>query len=331
MLATVIIILTVSFMLYAILGGADYGAGIIEIFAGRKGEKTISRAIAPVWEANHVWLILAIVIVFTGFPQVYATISTALHIPLMIVLIGIVLRGTTFTFRHYDITRDESHKYYTLLFRISSFITPVFLGVIPGAMILGGIDTEAQGSFYEKFVSPWFNFFCFAVGLFSASLFGYIAAVFMLGEVESLGDRKRYVQLSKVFLFTTLAMGVLVFVMAEAYGHHLVNEFFRSPFSITALSIVVLLIPAIFRLFNSQNIAYLRVVAGVQVSLIMLGWFAIQFPILIYKKDGEHLTFYNTAAPEATLLQLLIALFVGLLLVVPAFYFLFKVFKGSRE
>ncbi len=129
MLATVIIILSVSFMLYAILGGADYGAGIIEIFAGRKGEKIISKAIAPVWEANHVWLILAIVILFTGFPLVYSTISTALHIPLMIVLIGIVMRGSTFTFRHYDVTRDETHKYYTLLFRVSSFITPVFLGV----------------------------------------------------------------------------------------------------------------------------------------------------------------------------------------------------------
>jgi len=331
MLVTVILILAVSFMLYAILGGADYGAGIIELFAGRKGEKTISKAIAPVWEANHVWLILAIVIIFTAFPLVYATISTSLHIPLMIVLIGIVLRGSTFTFRHYDVTRDESHKYYTLLFRISSFITPVFLGVTLGAMILGKIDLDASGSFYEAFISPWLNAFCFTVGLFSASLFGYIAAVFMLGEVESLGDRKRYVQISKAFLFITIAMGVLVFVVAEAYGHHLFNEFFQSGFSIAALSTVILLIPFIFHLFNHPNIIYLRIVTGIQVSLIMLGWFAIQLPILIYEKNGNHLTFYNTQAPDATLLQLLVALFVGLLLVIPAFYFLFKVFKGAKD
>src|SRR5262245_2776312 len=145
MLIVIIIILSVSFMLYAILGGADYGAGILEIFAGRKGEKIISKAIAPVWEANHVWLILAIVIIFTGFPQVYSTISTSLHIPLMIVLIGIVLRGSTFTFRHYD-ERDESHKYYTLLFRISSFITPFFLGITLGAMIFGEISLDTPGS-----------------------------------------------------------------------------------------------------------------------------------------------------------------------------------------
>jgi cytochrome bd ubiquinol oxidase subunit II len=331
MLITIIIILSVSFMLYAILGGADYGAGIIEIFAGRKGEKIISKAIAPVWEANHVWLILAIVIIFTAFPQVYSTISTSLHIPLMIVLIGIVLRGSTFTFRHYDVARDESHKYYTLLFRISSFITPLFLGVTLGAMILGRINLDTSGNFYEKFMEPWLNGFCFTVGLFSASLFGYIAAVFMLGEVESLGDRKRYVQLSKVFLLITIALGVLVFVIAEWYGHRLFNEFFASGFSIAALSTVLLLIPVVFYLFHHPNIIYLRVVAGVQVSLIMLGWFAIQFPVLIYEKNGNHLSFYNTTAPESTLLQLLIALFVGLVLVIPAFYFLFKVFKGVKD
>jgi cytochrome d ubiquinol oxidase subunit II len=331
MVTAIIVILAIAFMLYAILGGADYGAGIIEILAGRKGEKIISKAIAPVWEANHVWLILAIVIIFTGFPQVYATISTALHIPLMVVLIGIVLRGSTFTFRQYDVTRDETHKYYTLLFRISSFITPVFLGVTLGAMILGEISLDTSGSFYEKFVAPWFNAFCFTVGLFSAALFGYIASVFMIGEVESLGDRKRYVQIAKVFLLATVALGVLVFLVAEWHGHHLLDEFFASGFSIAALSTVVLLIPLVFYLFNHPNIRILRAVAGVQVSLIMLGWFAIQFPILVYEKNGQHLTFYNTQAPATTMLQLLIALFAGLILVIPAFYFLFKVFKGAKD
>lgn len=331
MLITIIIILGVSFILYTILGGADYGAGIIEIFAGRKGERIISKAIAPVWEANHVWLILAIVILFTGFPLVYSTISTALHIPLVIVLIGIVLRGSTFTFRHYDVSRDVSHKYFTLFFRLSSFITPLFLGVTLGAMILGEIDVDGTGSFYDQFMRPWLNLFCFTTGLFSASLFGYIAAVFLIGEVESLGDRKRYIQISKAFLFTTIAMGILVFVAAEMQGHHLVQEFFQSAFSIAAMSTVLLLIPFIFYLFNNPDIRYLRAVVGVQVTLILLGWFAIQFPILVNERNGNHLSFYNTAAPDATLLQLLIALFVGLVLVIPAFYFLFRVFKGMNR
>src|SRR5438046_4194973 len=99
MLILIVIILGASFILYALLGGADFGAGIVESFAGKREEVTISKAIAPVWEANHVWLILAVVILFTGFPQVYSSLSLVLHIPLMMVLLGIICRGSAFTFR----------------------------------------------------------------------------------------------------------------------------------------------------------------------------------------------------------------------------------------
>ena len=315
-------------MLYALLGGADFGAGIVETFVGRRGEKIVSKAIAPVWEANHVWLILAIVIIFTGFPRVYAVISTALHIPLMVVLIGIVLRGSAFTFRHYDVDKDERHKYFTAFFQVSSFVTPFFLGITLGAMIRGNISLDATGSFYEQFIHPWLNGFCIAMGLFTTSLFAYIASVFMIGETI---EKKKYARLARLFLVTTIVMGILVFAMAEWAGHHLLDAFFGSVFSIVALGIVLLLVPLVFALLNNPTIILLRIVVGAQVSLIMLGWFAIQFPVLVYEKNGNHLSFYNTQAPDATMYQLLIALFVGLLLVVPAFYFLFKVFKAPRE
>ncbi|MCJ8163242.1 cytochrome d ubiquinol oxidase subunit II [Pontibacter sp. E15-1] len=331
MLQIIIIILGVSFILYTLLGGADFGAGIVETFAGRKGERTISKAIAPVWEANHVWLILAIVILFSGFPQVYAAISVALHIPLMVVLLGIVLRGSSFTFRHYDVTHDSSHKYYTFFFKVSSFVTPVFLGITLGAMILGKISLENTGSFYEQYIMPWFNVFCLSMGLFSAALFGYIAAVFLISEATYPIEQKRYTRLAKVFLLLTLAMGMLVFATAEAEDHHLSNAFFASRLSIAAFGIVVLLTPVIFYLFRHPDALKLRAAVSVHVTLVMLGWFAIQFPILVYERNGNHLTFYNTQAPYATLYQLVIALFVGLLLVLPSFYFLFKVFKKGDE
>src|SRR5215212_6815075 len=129
MLPVIIIILGASFLLYTLLGGADFGAGIVETFAGRREEITISKAIAPVWEANHVWLILAVVILFTGFPLVYSSLSLVLHIPLMLALLGIICRGTAFTFRHYDIPGERSHRYYTYFFKTSSFITPMFFGI----------------------------------------------------------------------------------------------------------------------------------------------------------------------------------------------------------
>lgn len=332
MLTVIILILGVSFVLYTILGGADFGAGIVETFAGERGEKTISKAIAPVWEANHVWLILAVVILFTGFPAVYASISLVLHIPLMLVLLGIIFRGTAFTFRHYDVSHDGTHKYYTILFKISSFVTPFFLGVTLGAMILGRITFDQSLGFYEIFVAPWLNIFCFVMGIFAIALFGYISAVFLVGETKNDRERRRYAMFSKQLMVFTMLFGLLVFFAAEVQGHHLLHEFLQSSISIFMLLIATLLCPVIWLFLNRKNnkTVYLRVAVGIQVTAILIGWFYIQYPVLIQVRDGAHYTFFNTQAPAATMEQLLIALIVGLILVVPAFVYLFKVFKVER-
>jgi len=329
MLTLVIIILGASFILYTLLGGADFGAGIIETFAGKKGEQTISKAMAPVWEANHVWLILAVVILFTAFPLVYSSLSLVLHIPLMMVLIGIIFRGTAFTFRHYDPVYDSTHKYYTLLFKVSSFITPFFLGITLGAMILGRITLDPSAGFYEKFVRPWLNIFCITMGVFSVCLFGYIAAVFLVGEAREDSERKKYVRLSKRSMLLTMLTGLAVFLSALLEGHYLPKELLQSTASLVLLLLAVLLAPIIWFFLNKKRnkTLYLRITIGMQVSAILACWFYIQFPVLIQIKGGEHLTIFNTQAPPATLQQLLIALIVGLILIVPGFLYLFKVFK----
>lgn len=331
MLTLIIIILGVSFLLYTLLGGADFGAGILEIFAGRRGERVISRAIAPVWEANHVWLILAVVILFNAFPLVYSSLSLVLHIPLMIVLLGIICRGSAFTFRHYDVQQDGVHKYYSALFIISSFVTPMFLGITLGAMILGRITFDSSAGFYEKFMAPWLNLFCISMGIFSVCLFAYIAAVLLAGEAQSELGQARYRRLSQRAMLFTAVAGVLVFAAAEASGHPLLQEFRRSWLSIMCLIIAFLLVPVVQYYLYKHNVVQLRISVGAQVTAILAGWFAIQYPVLINVSNGGHLTFYNTQAPEATLTQLLIALIIGLLLVVPAFIYLFRVFKVKKE
>ena len=329
MLTLIILVLGVAFILYALLGGADFGAGIIETFAGEKGERTISRAIAPVWEANHVWLILAVVILFTGFPRIYSSLSLVLHIPLMLVLVGIIFRGCAFTFRHYDVVHDQSHRYYTFFFKTSSFITPLFLGMTLGAMILGRITFDPSVGFYEMFVAPWLNVFCFIMGLFAISLFGYISAVFLVGETKNDRERRKYAMFSRQFMILTIILGVLVFAAAEWEGHRLVDEFFNSSLSVSMLLFAVLISPMIWYLSDrrTNKTLYLRLGIGAQVTAIIIGWCYIQYPIVIQVRNGNHLTFLNTAAPYATLEQLLIALIVGLLLVIPGFFYLFKVFK----
>lgn len=329
MLTIIIIILGASFLLYTLLGGADFGAGIIESFAGKREEVTISKAMAPVWEANHVWLILAVVILFTAFPLVYSSLSTVLHIPLMMVLLGIICRGSAFTFRHYDIVIDKSHKYYTLLFRVSSFVTPIFLGIILGAMMLGKITFDTTKGFYEVFVAPWLNLFCIVMGIFSACLFAYLSALFLVGETTIERERKMYVRFSKRFMLLTMLMGLLVFIAASIEGHDLLSDFLHSVTSLITLILATFLCPVIWHFLNKQKnkTIYLRIGAGLQVSLILIGWFYIQFPVLIKMKSGSSLTFFNTQAPESTLQQLLIALLAGLILIIPGFIYLFKVFK----
>ena len=329
MLTLIIIILGISFILYTLLGGADFGAGIVEIFAGKREEATISKAIAPVWEANHVWLILAVVILFTAFPLVYASLSWVLHIPLMMVLLGIIMRGTAFTFRHYDVHQGRSHRYYNFLFHLSSFITPVFLGMILGSMILGRISFDPTRGFYQMFIAPWLNWFCLIMGAFTACLFSYLASVFLVGETIVERERLRYVTFAKRSMIVTMILGLLVFIVAEAAGHHLMRTFLHSTPSIIMLITAFLFCPIIWHFPNKEKnkTAYLRIGAGIQVTAILLGWFYIQFPVIVEVKDAGELTFYNTQAPAATLEQLFIALIVGLVLVVPGFVFLFKVFK----
>jgi len=329
MLILVVIILGASFILYTLLGGADFGAGIVETFAGKKEERTISKAMAPVWEANHVWLILAVVILFTGFPSVYSSLSWVLHIPLMMVLLGIIMRGTAFTFRHYDVHQGRSHKYYSFLFRISSFITPVFLGMILGAMILGRISFDRSESFYNIFITPWLNWFCFTMGIFTAGLFAYLASVFLVGEAKIEGERLMYAKFSRQSMIITMMLGLLVFVTAQAEGHSLTKRFLHSAPSVIMLAVAVLLCPVIWHFLKKEKnkTVYLRIGTGIQVTAIVVGWFYIQFPVMIEVKNFGELTFYNTQAPQATLQQLLIALVVGLLLIIPGFVFLFKVFK----
>ena len=329
MLTLIVIILGASFILYTLLGGADFGAGILETFAGKREELTISKAIAPVWEANHVWLILAVVILFTGFPDIYASISQVLHIPLMMVLLGIIMRGTAFTFRNYDVVLDRSRKYYTLLFRVSSFITPVFLGMILGAMILGRITFDPAAGFYAMYMAPWLNLFCLIMGLFAASLFAYLAAIFLVGETRIARERVMYARFAKKFMILTMILGILVFGVAGSEGQRLLRQFLHSPASIAMLLLATLLCPLIWHFLNREKnkTLYLRIGAGIQVTAILVGWFSIQFPVLIEVDKGTSMDFYNTQAPAATQLQLIIALITGLIIIIPGFVYLFRVFK----
>ena len=323
----VILVMGVSLVLYMILGGADFGAGIIELFLGDKGNSTVSKAIAPVWEANHMWLIIAIVILFNGFPKAYTILSTNLHIPVLIFLIAVVFRGTAFTFRHYDAFEDKSAILYSYMFRYSSLVAVFFLGIVISAFFGGTIPASTTGTFLDLYISPWLNYFSISVGVFLVSLSTYIAAIFLLGEVSS---DEEYAQLSKFsfrLFFLAAISGVSIFVTSYLCDLVFHIMFFSHPLSILAGVTATALVPVVFWLIKRQSVWQLRFVVGFQIVIIMTGWFLIQWPNLVLFSDGSALSIYAASSPLITMKILFAALAVGVLVIFPGLYILFKLFK----
>lgn len=330
LIEVIIFFLGLSLVFYVLFGGADFGAGIFEIISGSEGKGTIARAIGPVWEANHVWLILVVVILFMGFPKIYSTLSLYLHIPILILLLGIVMRGTAFAYMHYDAIKGRSNRLYDWFFRVSSVIAPLFLGIVIGAVVLGRMNPHPD-SFWDGFVAPWLNIFSFSVGIFTVVLFTFLAAVYLVGETNDDIQIDAYTAAAKTLNAVAVASGILVFSSAETYDLQLFSMFMNSPFALTMVILATLLIPVLFWGLEKERIVLSRIVAAGQVVCVLLAWFWVQFPVVIQLVGEENsLTFYNSAAPDATLWQLFLALVVGSVIILPSLYYLMKVFKGEQ-
>lgn len=325
----VMIVMGVSLLLYMILGGADFGAGIIEIFIGKKGNSTITKAIAPVWEANHMWLIIAIVILFNGFPKAYIILSTNLHIPVLIFLIALVFRGTAFTFRHYDAYHDKSEILYSYIFRYSSLIAVFFLGLIISAFFGGTIPHSQEGTFSEIFIDPWFNIFSVSTGLFLVSLSAYIAAIFLLGEVSTESGYKLLSKFSYRLFTLAVISGLAIFLSSYLQDMIFHAMFFEHSLSIVCGVIATLLIPVVFKLITTQRTWTLRLAVGAQILFVMAGWFINQWPNLVVFSDGSTLSMHDAASPQITMKILFSALAIGVVIIFPALYYLFRLFKSN--
>jgi cytochrome d ubiquinol oxidase subunit II len=180
------------------------------------------------------WLIIAIVILFVGFPTIYATMSIHLHIPLVIMLLGIIARGTAFAFRNYDAVIDNMQKVYNRIFVYSSFITPLFLGIIAGSAVSGQIDVHAN-TFISAYIDSWLNWFSVAIGFFTVSLCGFIAAIFLIGETNDKEERRRFIRKAWQMNIAAVISGGIVFLCAGADDIPLVQWVFGNPVGITAL------------------------------------------------------------------------------------------------
>jgi len=314
--------------IYALLGGADYGGGVWDLFAfGKRApaqQALIADAIGPVWEANHVWLILVIVALFTAFPPAFAAISTALHIPLTLLLIGIVLRGTTFTFRAHDVKRDDVQRRWSLVFSIASIITPLLLGIVLGAIASGTIRVE-NGVVVSGFLKSWLAPFPIGVGFFALSLFAFLAAVYLTVEAS---ENELQDDFRLRALIAGIAVGILaltVFILAGTGAPTVRAGISRSWWALALhLGTAVVAVGAFYTLWT-RKYRVARICAVAQVTLILVGWALAQFPYLV----EPDMTIYSAAAPRATLQLLFVALAAGVLVLFPSYYYLFRIFKRS--
>ncbi len=319
-------VLGVASVLYLLTGGADFGGGVLDLTARGSGaserRRAIERAIAPIWEANHVWLILILVLLFVCFPPAHAAISTALHIPLTLLLLGIVLRGSAFVFRQYGKGADAEKARWGRVFALSSLFTPFMIGVCFGALLTGEIVVE-DGVIASGFFAGWTQPIAWAVGGLVVAQSTFLAAVYLSnetdGEIQE-GFRQSALRWGVLTgLFAALALG-----LAALTGDRLAETLLSPralPFHVATGLLAVAALAALVR----RRLAPARILAVLQITLVVGGGAVSLFPYII---PGS-LTFEGTASPDSVLRGTLVVLAAGAVLLIPAFAWLMWIFKGD--
>lgn len=296
--------------IYALTGGADYGGGVWDLFArgprAAQQREAIEHALAPVWEANHVWLIFVVVVLFTAFPAAFARIGIDLHVPITLLLVGIVLRGSAFVFRQYGGEHRWGH-----VFAISSVVAPICLGIVLGSVTSG---------------APWWSAFPLAAGVFVLAVFAFLAAIYLTLEAtdEALRRdfRRRFFHAAGAVALTATLTAIIAALRAPDFA----ADLFASPWSppVVGGAIAGWLTALICAAREHDRAA--RAAAIFTVALIAIGWGAAHEPLLI----APDLTIHNAAAPRATLRALVPVIIVGAVVLVPSLWWLMRVFKSTR-
>jgi len=321
----------VGLVAYAVLAGADFGGGIWDLFAAgprrRQQRDAINHAIGPVWEANHVWLIFVIVLLFTCFPNGFAPLATALFIPLHLALLGIMLRGAAFVFRNYPrkqatLPGETLHtQVWQTVFGVSSTITPFLLGAAFGCLTSGAVRvSDGQVSFVMPL--PWLTPYAIGCGLLALATCAYLAAVYLC--VETTGELREDFHRRAIIGGTAtaaLAAGVLVLAFFEA------RWFFDRLLTPATLPIVtggvICFAVSAWAVFG-RRYRLARVFAAGEIMLLLVGWAVAQQPYML----RPDVTFEQAAGPVSTIQFMVLASLAGMGVLIPSLWFLFRVFKS---
>ena len=322
----VAVVLVVGAALYAVLGGADFGAGFWSLLAGgesgRRPRELIDWAIGPVWEANHVWLIFVLVVLWTGFPTAFESIFSTLFIPLSLAALGIVLRGAGFAFQH-TARRARGRAIATTMFGASSVLTPFFMGTVVGAIAGGRVPV---GNAAGDAVTSWVNTLSLLTGALFVATGAYLASVFLVSDARRAHtpDLERY--FTRRALVAAVVTGALAAVNLVALHKHARSVFDGLkgdglPLVIVSVVCGVAVLVLLYR--GARRGA--RVLAAGAVVAVIAGWAVAQHPYIL----PPSLTISAAAAPSATLEVLLGIFGVALLVVVPSIALLFTLVQRN--
>jgi cytochrome bd ubiquinol oxidase subunit II len=319
-LATVVAVaMFLGVIVYALLGGADFGSGFYDLTAGG-GERgaqlrtLVDHSIGPVWEANHVWLIYILVIWWTGFPSAFAAAMTTLFIPLMVALAGIVLRGASFAFRKYSATMTQA-RLFGAIFAGSSLITPFFLGTVAGAIASGRVPAGGYGDR----IGSWLNATSIVGGCLAVATCVFLAGVFLTADAARAGHTELAETLRTRTLVVGIATGLIVFAGlypvtrdARTLARGLLTH--ASPLlmigALAGLSTLILL--------YRRSYSAARFPAAAAVGSVITGWGVGQYPWMLV----DEVTINDAAGADSTLAGLLVVIVLAGVIVLPALGYL---------
>ena len=314
-------VLWIGATLYAVFGGADFGAGLWSLLAGQgqRGERAralVDWAIGPVWEANHVWLIFVLVVMWTAFPVAFSSIMSTLFIPLSLAALGIVLRGSGFAF-HKLASQLRYRRLAERLFGFFSLLTPFFMGTVVGAIASGRVPV---GNAAGDDVTSWLNGVCLLTGALFVATGAYLSAVFLISDARRAGDRDLERYFSTRALIAALAAGTIA--LAGIFAYRADARFIYDGLTSEGLPLVILSaacgLGVLALLWRGQRRGARPLAVGAVVAVIW-GWGVAQYPYLL----PQTLTITDGAAPSASLTGVLIVFGVAVVVVLPALGFLY--------
>ncbi len=327
MAETVAVILFVGVTAYAVFGGADFGAGFWDLVAGNaqrgaRPRSVVNHSIGPVWEANHVWLIFILVILWTAFSEAFASIMLTLFVPLSLAALGIVLRGSSFAFRK-EVTRVSSQRNFGAAFAASSVLVPFCFGAVAGAIASGRVP--AGGTTGDVWTS-WINPTSILGGVLAVVVCAYLAAVYMVWDAHRFAgpDMEEYFRRrAMVMAVVAGAVAVSGIFVLHADAEYVFDRLTGPALPLVILSAICGIGSLVLLVRRSHRFARLLAIGAV--AAVIWAWGVAQWPYLL----PETMKVTTSAAPDATLAALLVVFVLAAVIILPALGLLYYLDQRS--